>query len=230
MKKMGYIFIALGAVLVIVGCWLVFSQKSEPEQMQEIAKSDTVVVERIITERVIEKETPVTQVVQSVDDSQIEKEKELDENEDKGLEFEKFVVKHFGKKYIKLKEWRSDKFIDGRYAESNRYPDMELELILEKGVFPFAVECKWRSHFVNGSIEWAKPEQIQIYNDFAKERKMPVFVVIGIAGKPSKPNAVYSVPLKDMQKPNVTEEELAKYKKEDVDKYFFYDLKTQQLK
>ncbi len=48
----------------------------------------------------------------------------LSDSQKKGEEFEKFIVKKFNKEYFTLKEWTSDKYIDGIYAESTRNPDI----------------------------------------------------------------------------------------------------------
>jgi hypothetical protein len=51
--------------------------------------------------------------------------------------------------------WRSDKYSNGRYAESNRYPDLELKQVNLHQEMDFAVECKWRKQFYNGQLKIA---------------------------------------------------------------------------
>lgn len=157
---------------------------------------------------------------------------EPDANEQKGMEFEIWVKDHFNKKYFTLKEWRSDKYDKGTYAESNRYPDMEWEFHFDKKNVckTFAVECKWRKDFFNESIEWASEENINIYNRFSKERNMSVFVIIGVGGSPSSPAVVYSIPLKALQYPHAKRDYLEKFCMEDLSKNFYYDYKKDQLR
>jgi uncharacterized tellurite resistance protein B-like protein len=57
--------------------------------------------------------------------------------EEKGLRFEKYVVHRFDLRYHKIKEWRGDKFTNGIYAESSKYPDIEVELNLSAYSAPF---------------------------------------------------------------------------------------------
>jgi len=50
-------------------------------------------------------------------------------NYEKGRQFEEFTVSRFNPGYFAITEWRGDKVAaDGRFAESNRYPDLEMEL------------------------------------------------------------------------------------------------------
>ncbi|MCQ2275261.1 MAG: hypothetical protein MJZ86_10760 [Bacteroidales bacterium] len=208
MKRMGYTLIIIGAVLAVVGLVLVL-HKPKVE--------------------VVEVVTPVEEEVVSLPISS-DSAKTVT-NEQKGRDFEIWVKDHFNQDFFNLKEWRGDKYDKGTYAESNRYPDMEWEFHFDKEnvTETFAVECKWRSDFYNGSIEWASEENIAIYNRFAKERNMPVFVVIGVGGMPSAPVEVYVVPLKALQYPYAKKEYLEKFRHEDLTKKFYYQYKDCKL-
>ena len=61
---------------------------------------------------------------------------DFDENKAKGDAFEKFVVKNFDRKYFTLQEWRSDKYVDGIYAVSNHFPDLEVTFTFRKKNIP----------------------------------------------------------------------------------------------
>lgn len=148
---------------------------------------------------------------------------------EKGYQFEQFVVNKFDRRYFTLKEWRSDKGIDGRYAESNKNPDLEFEFHLRTVRKTFAVECKWRQNYYRGGVEWAKKGQVARYNAFATKRQIPVFVIIGVGGTPDDPNDIFVVPLKVLKYPHAKAEYLAKWKKSG-NKNFFFNTQTELLK
>lgn len=79
--------------------------------------------------------------------------------EDKGYEFEKWVVDRLSKEYHKTRDWRSDKRSNnGTYAASSMNPDVEVVLNLHGTFYPFAMECKWRQT-TGGALE-LNPEQL----------------------------------------------------------------------
>ncbi|MEW5947835.1 MAG: hypothetical protein AB1711_00270 [Thermodesulfobacteriota bacterium] len=135
----------------------------------------------------------------------------------------------FNPKYHKVKEWRGDKFANGIYAESTKYPDIEIEICLKDTKKIFAVECKWRSSYFKNGIQWARKEQICNYKRYAEEKNIPVFIVIGVGRHPEDPEDVFVIPLVDRTEPFLTLDFLAKYKMLDKNKYFFFDLKKSVL-
>lgn len=156
----------------------------------------------------------------------------FDENKAKGDAFEKYVVKNFNQKYFTLQEWRSDKYVDGIYAVSNHFPDLEVIFdFKEKGVKEaFAIECKWRKSYFKNEIEWAKNYQIKNYKEYAEKLNIPVFVVIGVGGEPEKPKELFVVPLQKMKGNIITKSELANYKKDLSDERFFWDYDKNNLR
>ncbi len=149
---------------------------------------------------------------------------------EKGDQFEQFVVKKFEQRYFTLKEWRSDKGINGRYAESNKNPDLEIEFHLKGVKTTFAVECKWRQNYYKGGVEWAKERQLERYNDFAIDRKIPVFIIIGVGGTPDNPDEIFVIPLNTLKFIFATANYLKKFKKKNKDKNFFFDAERRILK
>ncbi len=77
-----------------------------------------------------------------------------------GLDFEKFIILKFNKKYFKVKEWAGDKYVDGVYAETTLNPDMVLEFKLGDDTELFSVECKWRHNFSGDGVVIAKEFQL----------------------------------------------------------------------
>jgi uncharacterized tellurite resistance protein B-like protein len=153
-----------------------------------------------------------------------------DLSEEKGIRFEKYILNRFNLKFCKVKEWRGDKFTDGIYAESTKYPDIEIEFSLKGTKKLFAVECKWRRTYFNNGIKWARKEQIFIYKGYSEKNNIPVFVVIGVGNYPDNPEDVFVVPLDDLTEAFLTLDFLAKYRRLDKDKYFFFDLEKSVLR
>lgn len=201
---MGYIVIAIGIAIVVWGIVLLTRHKT---------------TEKPVTTS----EKPKQEKLKSVG---------FDDNKAKGDAFERFVVKNFDKKYFTLQEWRSDKYIDGIYAVSNHFPDLEVSFNLKsKGIFEtFAIECKWRKSYYNESIEWAKDYQLKNYQDYAAKLKIPVFVVIGVGGEAEKPQELFIVPLQKIKSNAISKSELANYKKEHANTQFFWDYDKNDLK
>ncbi len=146
----------------------------------------------------------------------------------KGSRFESYVVTKFDRRYFRLLYWRGDKNINGIYAESDRYPDLEIEFRHGGNMTRFAVECKWRRKWLNRDGEkrcvfWAKDRQIATYNDYSAGKEIPVFVVIGVGGRPDAPDDVYIVPLFRLKYPYATADYLQPFRRKDAGRDFFFD-------
>lgn len=149
----------------------------------------------------------------------------ITEAQQKGRQFECFVVERFSENYFDLKVWQGDKYYKGKYADANHNPDLELEYnCSETRYIPFAVECKWRRCFnEHGSIRWATEEQIRHYNEYSDDRNIQVFVVIGIGGDPSEPDEVYIVPLEKLKYPYVKKDYLQRFRRKKPAAFFYFD-------
>lgn len=150
----------------------------------------------------------------------------------KGYDFEKFVVKKFPREYFTAITWRGDKYVDGIYASSNRDPDLLMEYRDPTRVIRFAVECKWRSGFKNGFIQWAKDYQIQNYFEYQRREQIRVFIVIGIGGTEERPSDLYIIPLSDINSNTVSlhADNIARYRRPHPEKMFFLETKSVTLK
>lgn len=120
----------------------------------------------------------------------------------KGREFEDHVLELLGvaiNDKLTLKEWRGDKSLPGIYPEGNSNPD----LVLEYDGKSFAIECKWRSHLPKDiDKELLPPARTALFEKYAKERRMPVFLLLGIGGLPSDPDVLYF--MSDFKAPMLT--------------------------
>lgn len=210
---------------------------NELEKVIEMAIADGVLT---ANERELIKQTAISKgvdyvavlddVEKRVDLLEIDSETELvDLKQKNGLEFEKFIVQKFNEKLYKVKEWAGDKFVKGVYAETTQHPDLLMEFFGYKQNKQFAVECKWRQNGHSNSLAFSTNDQLNRYRDYAKKKKVSVFMAIGLGGKGGTPERLFVVPLKDIDKPFMFISELKKYEKK-VDANFFYDYKEEELK
>ena len=124
-------------------------------------------------------------------------------------------------------EWRSDKYVDGIYAVSNHFPDLEVMYKAGHTQDSFAIECKWRKSFYKNHIEWAHDYQIENYKKYAKEVILPVFIVIGVGGEPGHPGEVYIIPLDSIQTNLFTRSQLVPFRK--IGKDFYWNVQQKTL-
>jgi hypothetical protein len=150
---------------------------------------------------------------------------------EKGDDFEKYVVQKFSKSYFSVLEWTGDKFVNGTYAQSNRHPDFTLKFKMKDVDVDFSVECKYRSEYYKNGVEWCSDKQMEFYKSFAEAKKRPVFVVIGLGGKPDSPEELFIVPLSEMKNTFVHKSFLLAYKKDNFkESNLFYDYQSGRLK
>ena len=117
-----------------------------------------------------------------------------------GKDFEKFMVANLSKAFD-LIGWTCDKFPEdcndldkSQYASTVYYPDLILQS-RNKPWFKLAVECKWHEFEEAKSIRVSTKQQLAHYKIFQKEKKIPVFVAIGIGNIGMYPNDIYIFPL-----------------------------------
>lgn len=158
-------------------------------------------------------------------------EEEEDPNYQKGSVFEKYVVDLFNQKsgYFAINDWTRDN-IDkskGIYVESNTNPDLVIRY--KPTNERFAVECKYRSKYyrsqkINGLVvNWAAPDQIKRYNAYSRSQRIPVFVVIGVGGRPDNPEEMFCIPLREAKYPEIFPSVLEKYERTPGKTFFWRD-------
>jgi hypothetical protein len=143
-----------------------------------------------------------------------------------GRRFENEVEKLFSPNFFKILErTHSFKTNANRYVESSKNPDFTFEYIPtgEK----FAVECKFRTHLSDqNQLSWSNPAQIKRYQEFAMQRKIPVYIVIGLEEEPEDDEdeleySMFSIPLSEAKYPALYESIFSKYER-DPEKPFFW--------
>ena len=150
-------------------------------------------------------------------------------NTEKGHTFERFVVEGFSAnaEYFAIEEWSADNHDKamGIKVEANQNPDIIVRYIPTGE--RFAVECKYRTNpsvsQKSGKpvISWAKPYQIENYKKFSQKRRMPVFVVIGLGGRPDSPDVMYCLPLQEAKYPELFFSLLNNYEKDPASTFFW---------
>ena len=146
----------------------------------------------------------------------------------KGDIFEKHIKNKFSKKYFSL-EYQTPSFEDNRdwFINSSKRPD--LTFVYKPKNMKFSVECKYRGNLYKGKYNWAKKKQMDRYKQFMKKEGHPVFVVMGLGGKPDNPDKMYCVPLDEIKYVGLYPSVLEPYEK-DMSKSFFLDTENVVLK
>jgi hypothetical protein len=147
-----------------------------------------------------------------------------------GKRFEDHVEHLFSKQYFKLVEkTHSFKTNAERYVESSKNPDFIFEYMPTRE--KFAVECKFRTQLNNRKqISWSNTAQLKRYQEFEYQKKIPVFVVIGLELEfeseedpdiPETEKFMFNIPLKEARYPALYESVFAKFER-DYEKPFFW--------
>lgn len=212
------------------------NSKNELEKVIEMAIADGVltsnernIIKDIANTRGLDYNVIIKDIENRITTSGTAETEIIDVNKRSGDDFEKYVVQKFDKRFFKIKEWAGDKYVTGRYAQTTQHPDLLLEHSYKGKSSEFAVECKWRSNFYKGGIEFGTPEQFKRYQSFESKRDIPVFIVIGVKGTGGGPEELFIVPLKEINSNFIPLRSLNNYKK-NTGKNFYFDAATKELK
>lgn len=111
----------------------------------------------------------------------------------KGYRFENYAVSLFPKNvWAIIDKTRDFSRILKRPVESDSNPDFSFRHIQTGKTF--AVECKYRSYFYKGGIDWDKRKG-ENYRAYGKKHNLPVFVIIGVGKGPKNPERLFFCPL-----------------------------------
>jgi hypothetical protein len=154
---------------------------------------------------------------------------------DTGHEFEKYVEHLFvtDNEYFSVAEKTRDSGERTGIPAENT-PGLVIRYLPENEVF--AVVCTWRANpFYNRKIrnyviKWAEPHQIENYRHYSREMKMPVFIVIGLAGRPGNPGYTFCLPLEEAKNPELFSGVLDTGERDPPDKPFIWDTKNKRLR
>lgn len=143
-----------------------------------------------------------------------------------GLDFEKYIVRLLPDNYKNLR-WTGDKYVDGRYDESSKQPDLIFDIELNK-VYSVAIECKFKMSYYKDYLYVARKEQLDRYREFQKKSDIPVFLAIGVGGSGAHPEELFIVPLNAIKFPVVKKSYLKKFLKK-LDQKLYYYVKYKSL-
>lgn len=120
----------------------------------------------------------------------------------KGEDFENYVRDWLFVKEQYRQLHRTQPYIDNEsdFSEESTQPDFKFRL--KTTGEDLYVEAKWRSKFNQDAIEWCTYHQLKRYKVF--DKKIPVYVLIGIGGEPFEPEMLYCIPLKDIKSIKLT--------------------------
>jgi hypothetical protein len=192
--------------------------ENEKKELRNFARENLIDEDEIISEAEKRMEKLSTK-------KEVEK---IDYNQKNGIDFEKYVVGKFHRKYFSIKKWRGDKYINGRYAEDTPDPDLLIEFKLGNNSFIFAVECKWRQYYYKGGFDLSQKD-FEKYKQYETETNTPVFIVIGIGCTGENPDKLYILKFHDIESNTMKKEALSRFEK-DRTRNFFYDAKNKELK
>lgn len=138
----------------------------------------------------------------------------------KGTSFEGYIEDLFRKN----KEWKVER--DNSYRNLRKgwvesYNDPDFVFVHRRTSKKIAVECKHKPKEYD-RIFWAYEDQIEHYQNFSQKQNIPVFVVLGIGGRPKNPKRMFFVLLDKIQYPDVKMKYLEKFER-DPKKYFSLD-------
>ncbi|MEK7452857.1 MAG: DUF234 domain-containing protein [Patescibacteria group bacterium] len=138
----------------------------------------------------------------------------------KGISFEGYVENLFNKQEWRIAESNAYRKL-GRWVESYSNPDFVF--IHRKTNKRIAVECKYKSvsRKENDRLFWAYEDQIENYQNFSTKKGVPVFVVIGIGGRPKNPKKIFLAPLSLVKYPDVKMNYLQKFERDPRKPFLF---------
>lgn len=168
--------------------------------------------------RIEQKNSAIPIVEESIDEDEF-----TDENKKKGRLFEDFITSLFNASFT-IEHLQSDRGVNGRFAESNKNPDIVMRLNFNNGSSNLlAVECKYRSNIVKSqNIVLCKEKQLFNYKEFGYKNNMPVFLALGVGGKPDIPEEVYIVPIMNLKNNTLQYAHLKEYKRYSVTKFLWF--------
>ena len=130
----------------------------------------------------------------------------------KGEEFEQYLRDYIFIDELYHLEHRSHDYNTNRNDYVAESLDPDFVFVSVKGEKAFFVEAKYRSDFFDNAVEWCKPYQLKRYKDVNK--KMPVFIALGVGGDPSIPDHLYIFPVKHIKYPKLFKSVLKRYEYE----------------
>jgi len=203
-KMIGIVMMIAGLILLVAG-YLTFSSQQKKEDKANttaqvstermagiiqavtadgiLTKKEKTIIEQTATKYNLDPKETFKQIDEILASDDMEAETEIiDQSKRKGDDFEKFIIKKFNKKFFTIKQWASDKYVDGIYSVENQQPDIIVEFHLRDYIKKVAIECKWRSSFFQGSVQFSYDDQLKRYKEFEQKEDIDIYIALGIGG------------------------------------------------
>ena len=143
------------------------------------------------------------------------------------------IKKRLSRTYLSVKNRIRAITLPVEVLKGREFEDFVLELEYKRGKIrkKFSVECKWRASISKTqNIPLFLPEQISRYQEYAREKKQNVVIVLGVGGEPSMPEDLYLIPVDSLQEVQSNPSLLKQYMREEVSKWFSLEEFCKSLK
>lgn len=208
-----WMWLLLLLIIGIIG-WIYL--KKDTNSIQDIKRSQPFIIDNPEKEQTYASKLKSYIDIKSNDSSLNNNE----ENHNKGVIFEQYVLNLFAPSFFSLYDCTRDNSKHfNRKVESDQNPDITMRYIPKNELF--SIECKFRSGAYDDKVSWARYDQIINYLSYAAQNKRPVFVVIGLGGRPDNPNRMFCIPIEDAKYPELFISRLRKYERKPSDKFFW---------
>ncbi|MDI3488288.1 MAG: hypothetical protein PWR26_1005 [Methanosarcinales archaeon] len=164
---------------------------------------------------------------------------EEDRYKQAGDEFENYVLGLFDERYFKVIDWTRDTSKQaGRYVKSDSNPDFTIEYTGagQHTGSKFAVECKFRSSLSTDEnerasmVDIARYEQLFRYAKYSIKNKVPVFIVVGLGGRPNRPREMFCIPLEEIEYEKIFYTTLKRWKRDPTREFYWNGERLEERK
>jgi hypothetical protein len=229
----GYIFILI-ALLLIGAVAIFFAEPSRkkvtitqpnrvPKQLNNGPARNTVMVEEPVRR-------PERQERQSAtpEPSSRMKERKSNNESEKQLVFEEFVVTLFDPLYFKFKKRKARLVYAGAAGEESSHPYLEFQFSNKTGDnSTFAVKTIFKNvSYAERTVKLFNHEQQRFHNQFLAESDVNLYYIVGIGGGPDSPQEIYLIPGSHLRSGVVALEALQPFRKLGM---FFYNVSSGRL-
>jgi hypothetical protein len=137
-------------------------------------------------------------------------------------DFTDFISKRFSRRYFHVSKMDP--------VNNRASADLMVEYEIRGVSGQFFLITKWQHRYHNNEIEVATHQDVMIYQSYLENFNEPMFKIIGIGGRPSKPKLIYIIPVEEINSTSLTINEISKFSKDDQSANFFFDITDNSLK
>jgi len=114
-----------------------------------------------------------------------------------GRKFENVVMRMFPEEdWILFKMTQGYQVNKERYEKNSEEPDFRFQHRNSKRFVN--IECKYRSGLFDGKVKWCEYYQLKRYKRI-DDKHHNVYIILGLRGKPNKPERIFRIPLADIK-------------------------------